>query len=120
MLSRALWTGLLALLAWIPIGRATVHAERTERALFVVSALDIATDSPARVGDRHDLPRQITTDRKPPTPRTLPRQDSDAEEPSSHVRSSSRSAADSQQSGWRGHQAKRLIAPHDATAPPQL
>jgi hypothetical protein len=121
MFSRALWTGLLALLAWIPIGRAQsrdVRVDRGERTLFVVSALDVATDSPARVGEPRGLPRQLTSDRRPPTPRALPRVTDEAEQSASSRASTWRRAAAPTPSGWRGFQEKRLILPHDATAPP--
>ena len=53
MLLRSLCTGLLALLAWLPIGHAQSRALRgnpREPALAAASALDIAADSPSRVG----------------------------------------------------------------------
>ena len=53
MLMRSLCTGLLALLAWLPIGHAQSWALRGsphEPALAAASALDIAADSPSRIG----------------------------------------------------------------------
>ena len=53
MLLRSLCTGLLALLAWLPIGHAQSWALRgnpREPALAAASALDIAADSPSRIG----------------------------------------------------------------------
>jgi hypothetical protein len=53
MLLRSLCTGLLALLAWLPIGHAQSWALRgnpREPALATASALDIAADSPSRIG----------------------------------------------------------------------
>ena len=53
MLTRSLCTGLLALLAWLPVGHAQSRALRgnpREPALAVTSALDLAADSPSRIG----------------------------------------------------------------------
>ena len=53
MLLRSLCTGLLALLAWLPLGHAQSWALRgnpREPALAAASALDIAADSPSRIG----------------------------------------------------------------------
>jgi hypothetical protein len=54
MLMRSLCTGLLALLAWLPVGHAQRWALRgspREPALAASSALDIAADSPSRIGN---------------------------------------------------------------------
>src|SRR5690349_20279366 len=53
MLMRSLCTGLLALLAWLPVGHAQSRLLRGnphEPALAATSALDVAADSPARAG----------------------------------------------------------------------
>jgi len=53
MLLRSVCTGLLALLAWLPIGHAQSRVLRgnpREPALAAASALDIAADSPSRIG----------------------------------------------------------------------
>ena len=119
MLSRALWITLLALLAWIPRGRAESRVVRTgnDRALFVVSALDVASDSPARIGERNGLTRELTNARRPATPRPLPVHESDGERVAGRA-AIWRPAVAPTPSGWRGFQETRLIAPHDATAPP--
>ncbi|HZI41816.1 MAG TPA: hypothetical protein VFD67_08935, partial [Gemmatimonadaceae bacterium] len=74
---RALWTGLLALLAWLPIGRVESRAFRAEqphRTLFAVSAID-ASDSPARISDAGKTSRELAPDRRPTTPRIVSRVD---------------------------------------------
>jgi len=53
MLLRSLCTGLLALLAWLPIGHAqswVLRGNPRGPALAAASALDIAADSPSRIG----------------------------------------------------------------------
>ena len=121
MLARALWTSLLALLAWIPIGRLesrALHRERGERVLFAISALDVAKDSPSRAAEQRIVPRQLAAARKPPTPRSLPPHTADAfrvETPTTVVWEP---RPRPEPTGWRGFQSQRLIVPHDATAPP--
>jgi hypothetical protein len=122
MLSRALWTGLLALLAWVPIWRgqsALLRVERGERALFAVSALDVANDQPSRVGEGSSLPRLVST-RKPPTWRGLPTSAVDVELLGQPSDIRERRAAVPMPNDWRGFLPRRLVAPHDATAPPSL
>ena len=58
MLPRSLCTALLALLAWLPLGHAQSLALRgnpREPALAATSALDIAADSPARIGTEENF-----------------------------------------------------------------
>src|SRR5690242_17598032 len=81
MMSRALWTALLTLIAWIPFGHAESRALRSDRSLYALSALDVASDSPARIGQRSDLLRNVIRDRAPTPPRVLPTHDSGADVP---------------------------------------
>ena len=118
MLSRAIWTGLLALLAWLPIGHAESRAVRSERLLYAQSALDIATDTPARVAHRADLPQEITIDRRPAPPRVVPPHGTETALEHPSPRTTWRPADTLTPSGWRGFVDARLILPHDATAPP--
>ncbi|HKW50021.1 MAG TPA: hypothetical protein VJN70_21355 [Gemmatimonadaceae bacterium] len=118
MISRALWTGLLTLLAWIPFQQAGSHTSGSDRSLYAVSALDVASNSPARVGQRTDLPRELTADRRPPTPRVVPPHDNETDVLLPSRRPQWRPAQTLRPSGWRGFQEARLILPHDATAPP--
>jgi hypothetical protein len=121
MLLRSLWTGLFALLAWMPIGHIqsrALDADGADRALFAVSALDVAVDSPARIAPSQTLPRVLAPDRRPPAPHGLYRL-SDAEGRAGSTISLVRPPAkDAQPTGWRGFRPKRLILPHDANAPP--
>ena len=120
MLSRALWTGVLALLAWIPLGRVQsplLGTERGDRALFSISALDVATDPPARVGEAHSVRRQLAPARRALPWVIVPTHALDVEETST-ARDAGRVAESPSVSGWRGFQRRRLIFPYDATAPP--
>src|SRR2546430_15854456 len=75
MLSRALSTALLGLLAWFPLGRAPTArfvAERSERALLAVSVLDVATAPAWRVGEVHSQLRELTQARRAPAWRAVP------------------------------------------------
>ena len=118
MLSRAIWTGLLTLLAWIPFGHAGSRAVGSDRSLYAVSALDVASDSPARIGQRNGLPSELTADRRPTTPQVVPTHDGGTDVPLPSRRTAWRPAETLTPSGWRGFQEARLILPHDATAPP--
>src|SRR5437763_13015724 len=77
MLARALWTLLIGLLAWMPLGResaAHIGSEYGQRSLLRISALDLAADPSSRVGQAHNLPRQLASARRAPAWRTLPTQ----------------------------------------------
>ena len=120
MFARALWTGLLALLAWLPIGRVESRAFRAEqphRTLFAVSAIDLA-DSPARISDGASTSRELAPDRRPTTPRALPRAGAAADRGTTYATEIWRPADNPRPTGWRGFLDRRLILPHDATAPP--
>src|SRR3954471_3575853 len=69
MLTRSLCTGLLALLAWLPVGHAQSRVLRgnpRDPALAATSALDIAADSPSRLGSANDVsPRTLPPPRHP-------------------------------------------------------
>jgi len=118
MLARAIWISLVTLLAWIPFGHAESRAVRSDRSLYAQSALDVASDSPARIGQRNDLPRELTAERRPSTPRVVPTDGSETDLLLPSRQSTWRPAEALRPSGWRGFQEARLILPHDATAPP--
>lgn len=118
MLSRAIWTALLTLLAWIPFGHAESRVVRSDRSLYALSALDVASDSPARIGQRNDLPRELTADRRPTAPRVVPTRESGSDVLLPSPRTAWQPAETRTPSGWRGFLEPRLILPHDATAPP--
>jgi hypothetical protein len=118
MLSRAIWISLLTLLAWIPFGHAESRALRSDRSLYAQSALDVASDSPARIGQRNDFARELTAERRPTTPRALPTHGSETDLLLPNRQSTWRPAETLRPSGWRGFREARLIVPHDATAPP--
>src|SRR3982750_1726085 len=69
MLMRSLCTGVLALLAWLPVGHAQSRVLRgnpRDPALAATSALDIAADSPSRLGSANDVsPRPLPPPRHP-------------------------------------------------------
>src|SRR5689334_21271963 len=68
MLMRALGTGLLALLAWLPVGHAQSRALRgnpREPALVITSALDLAADSPSRIGRVESFSARTLPPRRP-------------------------------------------------------
>ena len=120
MISRALTTALLALLAWIPFGQAQARAGRAaygESALSAASALDVAADSPSHVSERTTFRR----DSAPPAKQRQPRIVTDGgicrgeKGPGASARSSNTRERERQ---WRGFPRRRLIVPHDATAPP--
>src|SRR3954466_2031204 len=122
MLMRSLCTGLLALLAWHPVGYAQSRVLRgnpREPALAATSALDVAADSPSRVGSANNV-----------GPRTLPPRHP------GKVRAGDGAAAVEAVFGqeatavrpntgraMRGQpllpRERRLTIPHDATAPPR-
>ncbi|HKN68190.1 MAG TPA: hypothetical protein VJW73_18020 [Gemmatimonadaceae bacterium] len=119
---RSLCTGLLALLAWLPVGHAQSRVLRGnphEPALAVTSALDLAADSPSRVGSAGSFSERTLPPRRPPR---LPAGDgaSFAEVAWRPVFVASRGIADEAQDR-RGPRirAKRLTIPYDATAPPR-
>jgi len=111
---------LLALLAWIPLGRGQARPLRgdlRDRALFAVSALDLAT-SPARAASGMSARAALAPSRRPATPPiTVPVVD--AERVWAHVQRTWWPAAADRPANWRGFREPRLAAPHDATAPPR-
>jgi hypothetical protein len=122
MLPRALWTAVLALLAWLPVGRGqsrAVHVDLQERALFAVSALDVATDPPSRFGELRVVATQAA---RPGNARRLSEPGKDGPHSLAHVGSTRaptwRPSPSPRPTGWRGYRDERLIQPHDATAPP--
>ena len=122
MLARALWTLLIGLLAWIPLGResaARLGSESGERSLLRISALDLAADPSSRVGEAHNLPRQLASVRRAPAWRALPTQAPGVEPPSTVRALGWRASNVPTPTSWRGFQAPRLTFPHDATAPPR-
>lgn len=120
MTARVLSSFLLVLLAWIPLGRGqawTARADLGDRALFSVSALDLAS-SPARV-TQGTTARELTPPRNPTTPpATTPV--ADAEHVQAHVQRAWWPATDDRPANWRGFIEARLTAPHDAIAPPRV
>jgi hypothetical protein len=118
MLARAIWISLVTLLAWIPFGHAASRVLRSDRSLYAQSVLDVASDSPARIGQRNELPRELTADRRPTTPRVVPTHGNETHLRLPSRRSTWRPAETLRPTGWRGFQEARLILPHDATAPP--
>jgi hypothetical protein len=121
MLMRSLCTGLLALLAWLPVGHAQSRVLRGnphEPALAVTSALDLAADLPSRVGSAGPFRARTLPPRRPSR---LPVGDgaSVAEVGSRPVFVASRGDA-VRTLDRRGPRvrAKRLTIPYDATAPP--
>jgi hypothetical protein len=117
--SRALSSLLLALLAWIPLGRGqawTSRGDLRDRALFAATALDLAS-SPARAAHGTSA-RDLTPPRKPSTPpATTPV--ADAEHVRAHVQRAWWPTVDERPANWRGFLDARLSAPHDAIAPPR-
>ena len=121
MLMRSICTGLLALLAWLPVGHAQSRVLRGnphEPALAITSALDLAADSPSRVGSAASFSARTLPSRRPAR---LPVGDgaSFAEVAWRPVFAASRGIADETQdrNGPRVR-ATRLTIPYDATAPP--
>lgn len=122
MLMRSLCTGLLALLAWLPVGHAQSRVLRGnphEPALAATSALDLAADSPSRIGGVGSYSTRTLPSRRPG------RVDagdgaSFAENVLRPVVSASRGIAVQalDRHGPRVR-AKRLTIPYDATAPPR-
>ena len=122
MLLRSLCTGLLALLAWLPIGHAQSWALRgdpREPALAGASALDIAADSPSRIGSGGTFSVRTLP------PRRLGRTNlgdgatfADVVSPLDVGASRPLGGRAMRPSAPRVR-AKRLTIPYDATAPPQ-
>src|SRR4051794_32804381 len=119
MLTRVLGSALLALLAWLPAERGRTWALRgtaRERIAVSVSALDVATDSPARAQRLETLPLRLAPQRKTPPAPTASCGVGAVEigpAPSRVLQSLA-----SRGTEVRGIRAKRLTIPHDATAPP--
>ncbi|MFL5616711.1 MAG: hypothetical protein ACJ796_23810 [Gemmatimonadaceae bacterium] len=118
MVARGFWSIVLALFAWLPLGREQVayHAQRSERSVFAASALDVAAESAVRgrMSTAALLPFQAG-----------PRPSRGVVPPLLAIRASrprvdavlgaqKRAAA---ARPWSAR-AKRLTIPHDATAPP--
>src|SRR6476659_2560483 len=83
MLPRALWTSLLVLLAWLPIGQGgsrDVAVAQEHRRVFAITALDVATESPARAAEHGGLLREAAPDRRPTPPRFAPKTIANAEQ----------------------------------------
>src|SRR5438477_3898220 len=121
MLSRALSTALLGLLAWFPLGRAPTArfvAERSERALLAVSVLDVATAPASRVGEVHSQLRELTQARRAPRWRAVPMPTAGAERAPIAAAAAWCPASVRGPTGWRGFREQQLTFPHDATAPP--
>lgn len=118
MVARGFWTLVLALLAWLPLGREQMarRAQRGERSLFAASALDVASESAVRG-------RTSTTSLLALPPRPTPAR---GIVPAPLAIGASRVAMEVALAAhgraaiappWRPR-AKRLTIPHDATAPP--
>src|SRR5690348_12168451 len=74
MLSRAVWTVVLALIAWIPSGRGDAWASRgnrVDRAILSISALEVAAESPARIASALDGRLDPAPAKRPEASRTL-------------------------------------------------
>jgi hypothetical protein len=123
MLMRSLCTGLLALLAWLPVGYAQSRVLRgnpREPALAATSALDVAADSPSRVGSTNNV-----------GPRTLPPRHPGKVRAGDDGAGAVESVFGLDANAMRPNtgrpsrrqplllRAKRLTIPHDATAPPR-
>lgn len=123
MLMRSFCTGLLALLAWLPVGHAQSRVLRGnphEPALAVTSALDLAADSPSRVGSAEEsFSARAFPSRRPAR---LPAADgaSFPEVAFWPVFAAARGIADAAQDRRSPRvRATRLTIPYDATAPPR-
>ena len=121
MLLRSLCTGLLALLAWLPVGHAQSWALRgnpREPALAATSALDIAADSPSRIGSADTFGVRTLPPRRPDRGYGGGGgfiADAVVLGSASTTRPSVGRVVRGDVSSGR---AKRLTIPHDATAPP--
>jgi hypothetical protein len=121
MLTRALWTSLIALLAWLPLGRGQALSARAnggERTAAASVAFENAIDPPARVVRPVLAQHQLGADRKAPAPHGLATI-VDAANPLGRGGMPSAAASRHVIARWRGFQTKRLVVPHDATAPPE-
>jgi len=122
MLTRSLCTGLLALLAWLPVGHAQSRALRgnpREAALAATSALDLAAESPSRIGSAGSFSARTLPPRRPG--RTHAGDGASfAEAVFRPVVGATRfnTAQTLDRHGPRVR-AKRLTIPYDATAPPR-
>lgn len=118
MLTRALWTSLLALLAWLPFGRGQAVLARGERGTRVIVAsyvFDGDVDAPGRVVRPAWAAPHASAQRRATPPDGLPTVASlGGRRPASSPRAHARQIV----AAWRGFRAKCLIVPHDATAPP--
>jgi len=122
MFPRSLCTGLLALLAWLPVGHAQSRALRgnpREPALATASALDIAADSPSRIGSGGTFSVRTLP------PRRLGRAHLGDGPSFADVGVSLDVGASQPENGLAARRlaprarAKRLTIPYNATAPPQ-
>lgn len=121
MLSRAVWTVVLALLAWIPVGRGNAWSMRgslDDRAIVAISALDVAGESPARIASAADVRITRTSSRRPEAPRTIVDAVDAVRRPSARAALRGASELRQQRRLWRAFREKRLSFPHDAIAPP--
>ena len=123
MRARVLWSALLGLLAWLPIGRAStapVDAQHGERALFAISTLHAAVDPLSRAGEVQDLPRQLGLARRAPAWHGVPTTPVAARWTPMARAMAWHFSSPSIGSSWRGFREPRLIFPHDAAAPPAI
>jgi hypothetical protein len=119
MPARVLWTGLFALLAWLPLWRGEARLARgdvRERIVASSVAFDDASDTPGRVVRPTWATLPTATQRKPSAPHGLP-----VIAAAVAPRLLALRTAPQQRHvfrAWSGFRARRLIAPHDALAPP--
>ena len=118
---RSFCTGLLALLAWLPVGHAQSRVLRgnpREPALAAASALDVAANSPSRIGGAETFGVRTLPPRRPATTHSGD---------GSHVadvvvlrgvNALSPVAAPAMRRWAPRVRATRLTIPYDATAPP--
>lgn len=118
MVARGFWTLVLALFAWLPLGREQVayHAQRGERSLFAVSALDVATESAVRGRTSTTALLVFSAGPQPSRGIVPPPLAMGASRPRVEVVLATHERAPSARP-W-GARARRLTIPHDATAPP--
>ena len=122
MLMRSLCTGLLALLAWLPVGHAqswVLRGSPREPALAATSALDIAADSPLRIGNAETFSLRTLSPRRLGRPQAgdgatfadvVLRFDVSATRPLGERATRAQAPRP---------RAARLTIPYDATAPPR-
>ena len=121
MLSRAVWTVVLALIAWIPSGRGDAWASRgnrVDRAILSISALEVAAESPARIASTTDGRLDPAAAKRPEPSRTLTPSADAPDICSWSVAANARTNVRREHFPWRAFRCKRLSFPHDATAPP--